>query len=173
MAIGRVAAGVVTISSVAAWLLSSHDPVREAIVGFVLREQTEYASGFSERALRTVERGQSESAVRQALGAPLAEKWLYGFDETQPCMDLDFANDVVVSARDAEACLEVGVDAGTARSSVRDTLGSPRQACWHYTRGKGNGYFRERRVCFEDGEVLGVFREWSTGRELMPLSNLP
>lgn len=158
----RAAASFVAFWSVAVWLLSSHDPLRESIVGIILREQTEYASGFSEKALRAVRRGQSFDEVRLALGAPLNEDWFYRFDETQPCMALDFAQDVVVRARDAEACLELGIDTGTARAAVQSTLGLPETACWMYTRSTGQGYFRERRVCFESGKVFHVFRQWSS-----------
>jgi hypothetical protein len=36
---------------VSVWLISSGNPVRDAIVGFLLREDTAYTSGFSEEAL--------------------------------------------------------------------------------------------------------------------------
>jgi inner membrane protein len=158
----RLAGPFLVVWSAAAWLLTSHDPVREAIVGRALGEQTEYASGFSERALRGVRRGEAERAVREALGPPLAEEWFYGFDETQPCLTVGFVKDLVVSARDPEACLELGVDTGTARASVQATLGVPMHACWHYTTAPAHAYFRERRVCFENGKVLGVFRSWTS-----------
>jgi hypothetical protein len=147
---------------VAAWLITSHDAVRESIMGFVLREQTQYASGFSEKALRTVRRGQSERDVREALGPPLREQWSFGFDETQPCRDVDMAQDVVVWAAEPEACLELGISAGTSRVAVQDALGSPSGGCWQYTRNPGSGYFRDRVVCFHDGTVVNVFRQWSS-----------
>jgi hypothetical protein len=131
-------------------------------VGRALGEQTEYASGFSESALRRVKQGQSETSVREALGPPLSEYWFYRFDETQPCQGIGIANDVVVSARDPEACLEIGVDVGTARASVRSTLGVPLQACWRYTRRAADAFFRMRAVCFENGTVTAVIRQWSS-----------
>jgi hypothetical protein len=163
-AIVRLASALVVFWAIAVWLLVSHDAVRESMIGMVLGDQTEYANGYSERALGGVRRGQPEDVVRKTLGAPLAEDWFYGFDETQPCMSVDIARDVVVSARDPEACLELGVDVGTARSSVQDTLGRPQQACWHYTRAVAGASFRERGVCFEDGKVTSVLRQWSKGR---------
>jgi hypothetical protein len=59
------------------WLIGSGDPVREAILGFVLREDTEYAAGFSEHTFQTIKRGQSDDEVQQLLGPPLGEWWSY------------------------------------------------------------------------------------------------
>jgi hypothetical protein len=131
-------------------------------VGFVLREQTQYASGFSERALRRVTRGQSEREVRQALGAPIRERWIFGFDETQPCRAVDIVGDEVVGADEPEACLELGLSAGTSPVAVQEVLGSPTDGCSQYTRNAGSGYFRDRVVCFHDGKVANVFRQWSS-----------
>ena len=114
------------------------------------------------RRLRSVRRGQSEREVRQALGAPLRERWFFGFDETQPCRAVDMAQDVVVWADEPEACLELGISAGTSRVAVQDVLGSPSDGCWRYTRNAGSGYFRDRVVCFHDGKVVNVFRQWSS-----------
>jgi hypothetical protein len=46
------------------WLIGSTDPVREAVMGRLLREDTAYSSGFSEAAFRTVAIGQSDTDVR-------------------------------------------------------------------------------------------------------------
>ena len=131
-------------------------------MGFALREQTQYASGFSEKAFAHVRRGQSERDVRQALGAPLREQWFFAFDETQSCRDVEMAQDVVVWAAEPEACLELGLGAGAPRVAVQDALGSPSGGCWQYTRNPGGGYFRDRVVCFHDGRVVDVVRQWSS-----------
>jgi inner membrane protein len=157
------AAGLLSLWLAGMWLVSSNDPVRESILGFVLREKTEYASGFSERALSSIGRGQSEDDVRQALGTPLKEDWYYGFDEIRQCGALDFNRGVVVWARDEDACLDLGIGPGTPTVAVQSTLGQPAGACWQYTAGAG-GYYRERGVCFRDGRVISVFRRWTAGR---------
>src|SRR5262245_27856731 len=45
------------------WLIVSTDPLRERVLSVVLRENTEYASGFSDRAFQTVHVGQPEADV--------------------------------------------------------------------------------------------------------------
>lgn len=62
---------------VALWLIGSQDPWRQGLVAAVLREQTEYAPGFSERAFASVERGMSEADVAQLLGVPFEQWWQY------------------------------------------------------------------------------------------------
>ena len=158
----RLAAGLSAAWIAGMWLVTSHDAVRESIVGFVLREKTEYASGFSERALSSIRRGQSEEDVRHTLGVPLREYWFYGFDEVQQCGALDFDHGVVVGARDEDACLDIGIGPGTPTIAVKSSLGQPVGSCWQYT-GSAGGYYRERRVCFREGKVVSVFRHWMGG----------
>jgi inner membrane protein len=158
----RLAAGLSAAWIAGMWLVASHDAVRESIVGFVLRENTEYASGFSERALSSIKRGQSEDDVRHTLGVPLREYWFYGFDEVQQCGALDFDHGVVVGARDEDACLDIGIGPGSPTVAVKSSLGQPAGACWQYT-GSAGGYYRERRVCFQEGKVVSVFRQWAGG----------
>src|SRR5713101_8299208 len=62
---------------VASWLVASSDPWRDATVAFLLRDRTEYASGFSESKFASLVEGQFKPHVREALGAPLEEGWMY------------------------------------------------------------------------------------------------
>lgn len=67
------------------WLLMSTDPVRERVVRALLRDDTEFTSGFSETKLDSIERGDTSQEVREQLGAPFHEVsagpagscWLY------------------------------------------------------------------------------------------------
>ena len=59
------------------WLLTSADPVRESIVGFIVRDRTVYTAGFSEQAFRTITRGVPEAEVQRLLGPPYGEGWFY------------------------------------------------------------------------------------------------
>src|SRR5687767_2985967 len=53
-------AALLAVWIVALWVFTSTDPLRERLVAAVLRDNTEYAAGFSEQKLGDVERGQSE-----------------------------------------------------------------------------------------------------------------
>jgi inner membrane protein len=131
---------------ISVWLISSRDPIREAVVGFLLREDTAYASGFSEDAFRTVTPGESDQEVRVLLGTPFGENWFYP-PEDQPfqradtssassvsgCRAVRFKAGVVVAALDPNACKRVGIEAGTPLTDVERLLGRPRESCWRYS----------------------------------------
>jgi inner membrane protein len=76
MAPARVVAGL-ALWVAAVWLIGSADPVREAVMSRLLREDTAYSSGFTEAAFRTVAIGQSDTDVRRRLGEPREEGWFY------------------------------------------------------------------------------------------------
>ena len=144
---------------VVVWLIGSADPIRERLVGFVLRDDSEFASGFSDATLRTVRPGQRESEVRQRLGPPLQEgRWYWPVREG--CFAVVLENDSVASARDADGCRKLGIERGTPRSDLSLLMGSPEQACWEYSRSRAGGYYRARGVCFANARVVYVVRRW-------------
>jgi inner membrane protein len=55
------------------WFIASNRPIGDAILGAVLREDTEYANGYSEAWFRTVKLGAAQDDVRRLLGPPLSE----------------------------------------------------------------------------------------------------
>ena len=144
---------------VGVWLVASTDPIRERIVRFVLRDDTEFQQGFSEERLDSVERGQTPQEVRERLGAPFHEFLLY---ESRPdsCGVVRIQGDAVVRAQPADPCRMHGVRPGVSRAAVQEALGLPREACWLYSRSPDEGYFRARAVCFTDGRVRGAIRRW-------------
>lgn len=159
----------------AVWLIGSRDPVRQSVLGRVLREHTEYAAGFSEAAFAAVRIGQSETEVRRQLGAPFGEYWEYisaedagdrGAEIVCPFVYLE-ADTVVVLPRDlgpaTRLCERAGVKAGTLRAEVERLLGSPRQVCATYTRGTPRRYHRARVICFSGGKVDAVLSGWQPG----------
>jgi inner membrane protein len=156
----------------AAWLIASRDPVRESLLGFLLREDAEYGSGFSEAAFRAIKPGQLEADVRQRLGQPLGELWGYISSAEPPsaypdfgCPFVYFESDIVtVPARDSgpatRLCAQRGITAGTSRAEVQRTLGSPRDVCLRYTRGASLRFHRGRTVCLTHGRVAALTTDW-------------
>jgi inner membrane protein len=156
----------------AVWLISSGDPVRESIVGFVLRERTLYTDGFSEAAFQSIKEGTSKEDVRRALGEPHGETWAYA-SKTRPfqaasetslaslreCRAVRFVNRTVVLAREAESCRAIGIETGTSVDEVRHRLGAPHESCWQYSWSPGSAY-RLRMVCFLQDTVDTVIRRW-------------
>jgi inner membrane protein len=160
---------------VSAWLICSSDPVREAIMGLVLREDTAYATGFSETAFRTITPGMSDQEVRRFLGLPIGESWFYS-PRGQPfqpamttsaasiqdeCLAVSFNAGAVATAIDRDACQKVGIERGMSVSDVERLLGSPPESCWRYSWSPRNRHHRMRMVCFANARVELVFRQWN------------
>jgi len=159
---------------VSVWLISSDHPARDAIVGVFLREDTAYASGFSEEAFRTIKPGESDNEVRRLLGAPVGEGRFYA-PRDQPsqsaietsalslpheCLSVRFEAGVVVRALDLDACKKVGIETGMSTMDVDQRLGAPSESCWQYSSSPRDAYFRLRMVCFSNDRVAMVVRQW-------------
>jgi inner membrane protein len=160
--------------AVAVWVISSGHPARDAIVGFFLREDTAYTSGFSEEAFRMIAPGVSDKEVRRLLGAPAGEGRFYRPRDqpSQPaietsalslppeCLSVRFEAGVVVRALDLDACKKAGIETGMSTIDVDQRLGTPSESCWQYSWSPRDAYFRMKMVCFLNGSVTEVIREW-------------
>jgi len=156
------------------WLISSSDPIRDSIVGFVLHEDTAYTTGFSEAAFQTITPGASDQDVRHLLGPPFGENWFYppgnqpfqraiatSASSLDGCRALRFEAGVVVTALEPDACRNVGVDSGMSRIDVERRLGSPRESCWRYSWSPREAHYKMRVVCFLNAKVDMVIRRWN------------
>jgi inner membrane protein len=155
----------------AVWVIASTDPVRQSVIGVILREDTAYAGGFSERAFRDVAPGQSEEDVRRLVGVPVEENWMYlpeGFAAGEAsasalrlsCFVIRFAAGAVVSAVDEATCTERGIRPGMSRADVERQAGLPSESCWRYTWSPGKRHHRLRMVCFRAARVGSVVQRW-------------
>ena len=165
---GRAVGVLLTLWLPAAWLVASTDPIREATIAAMLRDRTEYASGFSEKRFGAVTEGQSQMQVREQLGAPLEESWMYPPEGQSPanvaadsgCGAVRFQNDVVSKTFAPAACESRGVRPGQPKPEVERLLGRPTDSCWHYSKGPPGRPFRLRLVCFHGATVDMIARRW-------------
>lgn len=165
----RVAAGV-GLWLLAVWLIASGDPIREALIGFALREDTAYSSGYSEAAFRSLSPGQSDTEVRRLLGVPFGESWIYvapgtamdtaASDDPHGCGFVRLENGVVVKALNVDDCHTLGVARGMSLADVEQRLGPPPEACWQYSWSPSHAHFRLRVVCVSKARVEIAFRQW-------------
>jgi inner membrane protein len=154
----------------ATWLIASTDPVREATVAAILRDRTEFSPGFSESRFDGVAEGQSQTQVRQQLGAPLEDGWMYPPPGESPahvsvadattCVGVRFRNDRVSEAFPPAVCETRGIRPGQPKADVERLLGIPTDSCWDYTKGPPGRPFRLRLVCFHGSTVEMVARRW-------------
>ena len=167
-------AGVLGLWLLASWLIVSTDPVRETIVGLVLRDDTAYGSGFSEAGFRAIRPGAPQEMVRGLVGAPLDESWLYQpkgqvFESamersasavSDECLAVRIDAGTVSSASPREACGTAGILQGLSSREVAARLGAPPESCWRYSSSPGNRHYRLRVVCFRGERVETVIRRW-------------
>ena len=154
----------------AAWLIASTDPLRETVVATLLRDRTQFAQEFSESRFGSVTEGLSQTQVRQQLGAPLEEGWMYSPDGEAPantsiekvsgCGSVRFEDDRVTESFRPAACEASGVHVGQPKTDVERLLGPPSDTCWAYSKGPPRRPFRLRLVCFHGPTVEMVARRW-------------
>lgn len=162
----RVRRLLIPVWAVLVWLIASTDPVRDATLGFVMREDTQYAPGFSEAAFRTIKPGQTDDDVVRALGAPLEQFWSYApFGPAQlpatSCQVVFFAGGALAAEPGFPTCSPPGTHLGMTTTEVLQALGDPEFRCWGYSRSPNRRPFRVREVCFSKGQVAETFRRWA------------
>ena len=164
----------VTVWTASVWLIASGSQARDSIVGFVLREDTAYTSGFSDEAFRTVKHGDSDLEVRRRLGAPMKEIWIYaGGQASEPaaeisalsitgtCATIHFHAGRVASMFDHGVCMRRGIRAGMSLAEVEQRLGVAPERDWQYTWSAGGGHHRTRIVAFRKNRVSMIIRQWN------------
>jgi inner membrane protein len=149
--------------AVSVWLIASGDPIRERVVTLILRDDTEFARGFTERSFMSVHEGDSVASVHARLGAPLGEVLYYLTPGT--CRFVNLQSDAVVARAlgqpDEAQCRSRGIQVGMTRDAVVRALGPPDGTCAIYSRSPSHSYFRARGMCFEGGKVIEIHRLWT------------
>jgi len=147
----------VVVWLVGLWLLLSNDPLRERIVRVLLRDRTEFAQGFSDRTLDSVQRGETPADVLARVGPPM---WEYlGYDRSDSCGGVRIESDLIADAFPADLCRARGIQPQAPRRVV-EALGVPSLHCWFYSRSPDNGYYRARAVCFDRDRVAEIVKRW-------------
>jgi hypothetical protein len=142
------------------WLIGSSDPLRQSLVGSLLRADSEYAGGFSESHFAAISAGMTQEAVRSRLGAPLEEWWDYDSERSSGCRLLRLVDDRVATWPNVDRCTPAGVQVGMSSQDVLQQLGPPAGAIWQYSRSRNGGWFHARAVVFEGGVVEETMRRW-------------
>jgi hypothetical protein len=76
------------------------------------------------------------------------------------CLSVRFESGVVVRALDLDACRKAGIETGMSTIDVDQRLGTPSESCWEYSWSPRGGFFRTKIVCFLNGSVTAMIREW-------------
>ena len=148
-------------SAVAVLVVASYQSAREGAIGFLVREDIVYGVGYSEERFNAVANGDTVEEVQAALGAPLRVLFYYAPAPAPSCSIVQVQDGAIVGASDSDACRARGIVVGQKSDVPPVSLGTPGIECWAYTWSPGRSLFRARGLCFEQGRVTEVIRQWA------------
>lgn len=129
---------------------SSLDGMDGIISSAIFWEDTEYASGYSDKKFKDVEIGMDEDTILKLLGLPLKEGWSYKIGHTDR---ISFLDNVIVRI---DKIFEINskIKIGMSKEKLLDVLGNPYGKTWVYSRTKNDGHYRARVIVFENDKVV-------------------
>ena len=137
----------------------SLDGVSGLFLTVLLRDDTEYAPAYTDRAFRRVEVGMSEQTVHDLLGSPLVETWEYTNVRDPGCFMVSFEGNLVAGAYSRE-CGDLGIRDGMRRVEAVARLKPPDKITWHFSRSPRGSHYRERAMTFVNNRVVERFSQW-------------
>jgi len=155
-AIGIVCAGAVAAAVFQYWSL---DGVGGALFSALFRDDTEYASGYSDRTFRRVKHGMSEETVRQLLGSPLVETWMYASVRDPGCFMVSFEHERVLRS-DLRGCDELGIRKGMHKAEATARLKELEEIWWHFSRSPAHTHYRVRSLKFLNRHVVEIHSQF-------------
>ncbi|MFI5120540.1 MAG: hypothetical protein ACHQM4_09015 [Thermoanaerobaculia bacterium] len=117
-------------------------------LGSGFRDDTAYASSYSEKAFQAVKKGMSEVHVGELAGPPLKEEWWYEGNDTVTIEDGLVRHISGGTRRELSQLRE-----GTPRERVLAIGGAPLKEVWVYSRSPHDQSYRVRAVVFKGARV--------------------
>ncbi len=153
----RVALGVVAVLvAIGAWShFASLDGASGLVLRWILRDDTEFARGYSDAAFRAVHAGMSGEEVAALLGQPLGEVWMIEPKNSDRCLSVYFESDRVV-----HGCESRGVVRGMLKADVTNRIGRVTAVSWLYSRSPHDTHYRMRVVHLDQGRTTDVLSGW-------------
>lgn len=152
-------AGIVLIALViiiGAWFhFTSLDGVSGFVLRWVLKDDTEYAAGYSDSAFRAVHAGMSAEQVLTSLGRPLGEGWMIEPKPTDKCLSVYLENDRIV-----HGCESRGIMPGMLKADASSRVGVITGVSWLYSRSPHDTHYKMRVVHLDRGRTTDVMAGW-------------
>ena len=148
-------------AALAAWFQRwSLDGVQGLVLTAVLGQDTAYASGYSDRAFRSVRVAMTQEQVHSLLGSPLTVTWSYRATRPQGCVFVYFKNGRARSWIYGDDCEKLGIRTGLSFDDAAVLLGTPEEVYWVYSDSPSDTHYRERVIRFSQGHVVEVIKGW-------------
>jgi hypothetical protein len=152
----RARLALIVLVIIGAWYhFTSLDGVSGLVLRWVLRDDTEFARGYSDSAFRALHRGMSEEQVLTLLGRPLGEVWMLEPKKTDRCLSVYLENDRIV-----HGCESRGVLPGMLKSDVTSRVGLVTAVSWLYSKSPHDTHYRMRVVHSDRGRTTDVLTGW-------------
>jgi hypothetical protein len=151
-----IGVAIALVSIVAAMHLYLLDGIEGELYSIAFKEDTLYASGYTDNAFRRITPGVRESEVREILNTPLGEAWTYN------CGPMPLSGIVGLSARfvvhvhrfsKETLCLK-DISAGMTEIDLLRKMGQPIKKLLIYSRSRHDQSYRVRTVTLERGVVV-------------------
>jgi hypothetical protein len=143
-------------------MLLIHLRLLDGLPGWTLatfyQDDTQYASGYADKAFRTVRDGMTEEELITLLGAPLGISWV--FERTAPeRVVVSFGADGKVEhVYPLDNSLRIAI--GTEANLLQARMGAPSRKIFAYSRSPHDSSYRVRVVHVAGGRVTGKFHEY-------------
>jgi hypothetical protein len=147
---------LIALVIVGAWYhFTSLDGFSGLVLKWILTDDTEYATGYSDSAFRTVHPGMSADQVLTSVGRPLGEVWMIEPRRTNKCLSVYFENDRIV-----HGCESRGVTSGMAKADANTRVGVITGVSWLYSRSPHDTHYKMRVVHLDRGRTIDVLTGW-------------
>jgi hypothetical protein len=137
----------------------SLDGLHGIVLSVLLRQDTAYAGGYTDRAFRSIQVGMTDGRVRTLLGPPLVVTWSYRPAQLQGCTMVYFRNGRTHSWVYND-CEKLGIRTGLPIDHAAALLGPPDEIYWVYSESPSDTHYRERVIGFSGGRVVEVIKGW-------------
>lgn len=151
--IGAAIALVLIVASMHLYLL---DGIEGELYSIAFKEDTLYASGYTDNAFRRITPGIRESEVKEILNTPLDEAWIYKCGPALAGGTVGLSDNLVVHVHrfsGETTCLK-GISAGMTEMELLRRMGQPIRKSLIYSRSRHDQSYRVRTVTLERGVVV-------------------
>lgn len=153
-------AAIITIVIVAMWFQKwSLDGLEGVVLSALLREDTSYAKGYTDRAFRSIRVGMPDQHIETLLGPPLVVTFSYRTTRSQGCTLVRFMDGKVRSWLFDE-CEKRGIRTGLPIQGAAAVLGEPDEVYWIYSESPTSTQYRQRIVRLSGGRVVEIVTGW-------------
>lgn len=146
--LGLYVSALLAVVCIAVYACSrSLEPPLDVVLSFVTVSQTTYAPRYSDKAFRQVSAGMHRRDVKDLLGEPIEQTWMY-----EGCAPVRVVGDQAYSFK-YDDCAWPSGPKSTSLDALRKVRGEPQLMIWEYSISPNQDSYHRRRVYFRQDQV--------------------